>query len=70
MALMQITILKDFAYFHGGCNRADYVAGETVDATDDEMIEVATREGWAQVPTEKATKPPANKARKAAPENK
>ena len=67
---MKLTITQDFTYWHNGCNRADYVAGETVDATDDEMIEVATREGWAQVPTEKATKPPANKARKAAPENK
>ena len=67
---MRITITQDFSYWHGGHARADYTAGQELDATDAEMAEVALREGWAQVAGEKASKPPSNKARKAAPENK
>lgn len=69
---MKLTITKDFAYWHGGCRRADYAAGQEIDADDDEMIAVALAEGWATdgAPKEKAVKPPSNKAHKAAPENK
>ena len=69
---MKLTITKDFTYWHKGCNRADYVAGQEVDADDQEMIAVAVAEGWATVgaPKEKAAKPPSTKAQKAAPENK
>ena len=68
---MKLTIKTDFPYWHGGCNRADYLAGQEVDASDQEMIAVALAEGWATdgAPAEKATKP-TTKARKAAPENK
>lgn len=69
---MKLTITKDFTYWHGGCRRADYVAGQDVDADDQEMIDVALAEGWATdgAPKEKASKPASNKAHKAAPENK
>ena len=69
---MKLTITKDFTYWHGGCRRADYVAGQEVDADDQEMIDVALAEGWATdgAPKEKAAKPVSNKAQKAAPENK
>ena len=69
---MKLTITKDFTYWHKGCNRADYAAGQEVDADDQEMIAVAVAEGWATdgAPKEKAAKPPSNKAHKAAPENK
>ena len=69
---MKLTITKDFTYWHKGCNRADYLAGQEVDADDQEMIDVALAEGWATdgAPAEKASKAPSNKARKAAPENK
>jgi hypothetical protein len=69
---MKLHIKKDFAYWHGGVKRADYAAGQEVDADDQEMIAVALAEGWATdgVPAEKADKPVSNKARKAAPENK
>lgn len=69
---MKLHIKQNFTYWHGGVSRADYVAGQEVDADDQEMIDVALAEGWATdgVPAEKADKPQSNKARKAAPENK
>ena len=69
---MKLTIKTDFPYWHGGCRRVDYVAGQEVETDDQEMIAVAVAEGWATdgAPKEKAAKPPSNKARKAAPENK
>ena len=69
---MKLTIKTDFPYWHGGCRRVDYVAGQEVETDDQEMIAVAVAEGWATdgAPKEKASKPPSNKAYKAAPENK
>lgn len=69
---MKLTIKQDFTYWHGGCRRVDYVAGQEVDADDQEMIAVALSEGWVTdgAPKEKASKPTSNKAHKAAPENK
>lgn len=69
---MKLTIKTDFPYWHGGCRRVDYVAGQEVETDDQEMIAVAVAEGWAAdgAPKEKAAKPPSNKAHKAAPENK
>jgi hypothetical protein len=69
---MKLTIKTDFPYWHGGCRRVDYVAGQEVETDDQEMIAVAVAEGWATdgAPKEKAAKPPSNKAHKAAPENK
>jgi hypothetical protein len=67
---MKITALKNFAYSHNGIHLTEYIAGQSIDSTDDEMVAVAVREGWAEVPIEKAVKPPSNKAHKAAPESK
>ena len=69
---MKLTITKDFTYWHGGCRRVDYVAGQEVETDDQEMIAVAVAEGWATdgAPKEKASKPASNKAQKGAPENK
>lgn len=69
---MKLTIKTDFPYWHGGCRRVDYVAGQEVETDDQEMIAVAVAEGWATggAPKEKSAKPPSNKAHKAAPENK
>ena len=69
---MKLTITEDFTYWHKGCNRADYVAGQEVETDDQEMIDVAVAEGWATdgAPKEKASKTASNKAHKAAPENK
>ncbi len=69
---MKLTIKQDFTYWHGGCRRVDYVAGQEVDANDQEMIDVALAEGWATdgVRKGKASKPASTKAPKAAPENK
>ena len=53
---MKLTITKDFTYWHKGCNRADYVAGQEVDADDQEMIAVAlARSRWRSVTSRKAT---------------
>ena len=69
---MKLTIKTDFTYWHGGCRRVDYVAGQEVETDDQEMIAVAVAEGWATdgAPKEKASKPASSKAHKAAPENK
>ena len=69
---MKLTIKTDFTYWHGGCRRVDYVAGQEVETDDQEMIAVAVAEGWATdgAPKGKAAKPQSNKAHKAAPENK
>lgn len=63
---MKLKIVQDFLYFHGGCNRVDYAAGQDVETDDAEMVDVAVANGWAK----KADKPAENKAHKAAPENK
>jgi hypothetical protein len=65
---MQLKIIKDFAFAHRGVEVRSYAAGETIETDDAELITVATAEGWIEDP--KADKPPSNKARKAAPENK
>ena len=44
---MKLTITEDFTYWHGGCRRVDYVAGQEVETDDQEMIAVAVAEGWA-----------------------
>ena len=69
---MKLTITKDCTYWHGGCRRVDYVAGQEVETDDQEMIAVAVAEGWATdgAPKEKESKPASTKAHKAAPENK
>lgn len=74
---MKLKINQDFAYTHRGYERREYAAGEVVDVDDQEMIDVATGEGWAAPADEPAQKeppdqgtPPEGKAKKAAPENK
>jgi hypothetical protein len=70
---MKLKIQKDFPYFHGGHNRRDYVAGEEIEADDQEFIDVSLREGWAVSETkseDEAEEPTEEKARKRAPENK
>lgn len=44
---MKLTIKKTFTYWHGGCNAATYEEGQEVEVEDEEMIAVATSEGWA-----------------------
>lgn len=68
---MRIEILKGFAYAYGGTEVVQYAAGDTVDVPE-ECASLAISEGWAMNADGgvKAAKPAANKARKAAPENK
>ncbi len=44
---MKLTIKKTFTYWHGGCNAVEYTEGSEVEVEDEEMIAVATSEGWA-----------------------
>lgn len=62
---MKLKITQDFAFAHRGVERREYVAGEVIEVDDQELIEVATREGWA-TPADQ----PEEKAKKRAPENK
>jgi hypothetical protein len=67
---MKLIAKKDFSYSTDGCTLVAYAAGTEIDTDHQGLIEVSLAEGWAESPTEKADKAPANKARKAAPENK
>lgn len=67
---MKLIAKKDFAFSLNGIHLTAYAAGTEIDTDHAELIQVSVREGWAESPTEKAEKAPANKARKAAPENK
>jgi hypothetical protein len=67
---MKLIAKKDFSFSTDGCTLVAYPAGTEIETDHAELIEVSVREGWAESPTEKADKAPANKARKAAPENK
>ena len=40
---------QDFTYFHRGYDRADYKAGEVIETDDEEMIEVAIDQQWAEI---------------------
>ena len=42
-------VLKDFTYFHHGYERVDYEAGDVIDTDDEEMIEVAIAQQWAEI---------------------
>jgi hypothetical protein len=48
MDMRKIKVLKDFPYFHGGYARKDYAKGDEVETEDDEMADVAVKEGWAK----------------------
>jgi len=63
---MELKAKKPFSWAHQGVRIQEFEAGQTIATEDPELIEVSMREGW----TEKADKPAANKAKKAAPENK
>lgn len=53
---MKLTIKQTFTYYHGGCNPAVYEEGQEVEVEDEEMIAVATSEGWAATEEVKKTK--------------
>ncbi len=67
---MKLTAIKDFFYSTDGYTLVDYPKGTEFETDHAGLIEVSLAEGWAVSPTEKAENPVANKARKAAPENK
>lgn len=45
---MKLVIKQDFSYFHRGHDRVDYKAGDVIDTDDEEMIEVAIIQQWAE----------------------
>lgn len=55
---MQLKAKQAFSWAHGGVRVESFEAGQVIETDDADLIEVATREGWAE------------KARAAAPENK
>jgi hypothetical protein len=59
------TIEQDFSWAHNHVDVKTYTKGDTLETDDQDLIDVATVEGWIRPAEEKATK-----ARKAAPENK
>ena len=65
---MKLKAKKPFSWAHRGCEVEQFAAGQVIETEDPALIEVAVREGWAEREGDKA--PPANKARKGAPENK
>ena len=67
---MKLIVKQDFSYSTNGYTLVPYAAGTELETENAGLIEVALAEGWAVSPTEKALKPPQNKALKSAPENK
>lgn len=63
---MKLTAIKDFNWAHAGVRVEEFAKGAVIETDDPDLIEVATREGWAKAPS----KPVAVKAVVAAPENK
>lgn len=63
-------IKQPFRWAHHGYQIEEFEPGAEPVALTDECAAVAEAEGWAVPADEKATKPRANKARDAAPENK
>jgi hypothetical protein len=63
---MELKAKKPFSWAHQGSRIEEYEAGQFIETEDADLIAVATAEGWA----ERADKPAANKAKKAAPETK
>ena len=44
-----LKVKQDFTYFHRGYERSDYKAGDVIDTDDEEMIEVAIAQQWAEI---------------------
>ncbi len=63
---MELKAKTAFSWAHRGVEVKHYEAGQVIDTDDQDLIDVATAEGWV----EKASKPAESKARKSAPENK
>jgi len=63
---MELKAKKPFSWAHQGVRIEEFQAGQPIETDDADLIAVSLHEGW----TEKADKPAANKAKKAAPENK
>ena len=65
---MKLTAKTAFSWAHRGVQIEHFEVGQVIETEDQDLIDVATAEGWAE--GEKAAKPAQNKAIKAAPENK
>ncbi len=51
---MKLTAVKSFSWAHQGVQVEHFEKGQEIETDDEDLIEVATREGW--VKGEKATK--------------
>lgn len=76
---MHIKAKTPFSWAHRGCDIEHFEAGQVIDTADEDLVRVATDEGWAEAfhpegaaeeVGGKAGKPASNKASKTAPENK
>lgn len=65
---MQLTVKAPFSWAHRGVDIQSYAEGDVIETEDQDMINVATKEGWVE--GKKAAKPADNKAKPQAPENK
>lgn len=65
---MKLIAKQAFSWAHRGCEIEHFAKGQEIDTEDQDLIAVSIREGWTE--GEKAAKPVATKAAKAAPENK
>lgn len=65
---MKLKITQDFKFAHRGVEVREYAADTEVETDDAELVEIATREGWAEPADDEtqAAAKPAKAARKAA----
>lgn len=60
---MKLICTQPFAFAHEGVRVEHFEVGQVIETDDEQLVEVATDNGWAKPET-------ATKARTAAPENK
>lgn len=51
---MKLKAKQPFSWAHDGVRIESYETGQEIDTDDEELINVATREGWASAPGAKA----------------
>lgn len=61
---MELIALQDFSWAHGGVRVEEFKKDQVIQTEDADLIEVATREGWAAKPNNAPAAEPKPRAKK------
>lgn len=61
---MELIALQDFSWAHGGVRVEEFKKDQVIQTEDADLIEVATREGWAAEPNKTPAAEPKPRAKK------